>query len=237
MRPRLRRRDWLTARKRRGQEYPLPADVMVVNAMAVSAPAKRTEHIIRRALLERDVVMWFGSEGYKANVRALANANYDVLQYGYGQSEAMAGTFIIADKDRVFIHEDTIKLGVGSEATKEGGGIRTRYTIRFRATIDPGTPHAWTHDFEAGHTPPPRAPSAWEQFMARFRDRHGSKFGDMNAEPGRIEKWLRRKVRAVGVLAAAFPYWLPVSEPRAVNVGGDHLAAVVTLFPLRKENR
>jgi hypothetical protein len=36
---------------------------MVVNAMSVSAPAKRAEHIIKRALLEPDVVLWFGSEG------------------------------------------------------------------------------------------------------------------------------------------------------------------------------
>lgn len=233
MRPRPRRRDWIEKRKARGQEYPLPADVMVVNAMSVSAPAKRVEHIVRRAVREDGVIMWFGSEGYKAHVRALVGSDYDVIQFGVGHSEAMAGTFVVTLKDRVHIHEDTIELRVGSDKTREGGGIRTRYTIQFRATIDPGTPHAWTDWFEAGHTPPPRAPSAWEQFMGRLRDGRGSKFGDMNGSPAQIERWLRRKVRAVGVLAAAFPHWMPVGEARAVDVGGDHLANVVTLFPKR----
>jgi hypothetical protein len=162
-----------------------------------------------------------------------------VIQFGIhpGEktNEPMAGTFVIADKNRVHIHEDSIELRTGSEATSEGGGIRTRYTIRFRATIDPGTPHAWTHTFEAGHAPPPRAPSAWAQFLNRFREGRGSKFGDMNTDADTLARWLHRKVRGEGVLAGAFPHWLPVSDARAVNVGGDHLAVIVTLFPKYKE--
>lgn len=231
MRPRLRRRDWLNRRRRRAQKYPLPADVMVVNAMSVSAPAKRAEHIIRRAVAVPDVVLWLGSEGYKANVRALVGPQYEVIQYGAGKSESLAGSFVIADKDRVLIHEDSISLRIGSPSTAEGGGIRARYIIRFRATFDPGTPHAWTEWVDAGHAPPRRAANAARKFMDALKVGRGIKGGDMNAEPRAIERALGRKVRSVGVLGLSVPRWIPTGDAVGVDVGGDHKAVRVTLFP------
>lgn len=231
MRPAARRRRWLNERAEVGRTRPRSLSVLLVNAASVSVRPERAERIWRRAVeVGADVIL----ACEMADVDATPTPGYEVVQARPVGSPDSA-LVIAVREDRG--HTIRPRLLPGSPATSEGGGIRRRPILRARVLVDPGTPRRWSRTFAVEHAPPGRAPVAREDYL-RSVDAAAIVGGDLNV--GR--RWALRlfggkRVHSAGVLHLAAPRWIPQTRARRIDVGSDHPAVLVTLWPNQlKEN-
>lgn len=119
---------------------------------------------------------------------------------------------------------------VGTRATSEGGGIRTRTLIGGRTFHAPW----WI-----GHAPPGRSPIARAAFIAAALLLRGVVGCDWN----RAVAWMksatgRRQYRGIGVLGMRFPRSWRVSAAWPVDVDSDHAGVDVEVWiPVKKRRR
>lgn len=226
------------------RRLPPPTRVLCVNAMSVSAgPAKAIE--IFRAATNLRPALILATECADFNAERVAGKGWSVVQYGQQRGDedraALAGCVIAVRDEVAHLHEGTERLLLGSRATREGRwktghGIRSRYIIKACVTFHPGTPRARTRWVAVGHSPPARAPIARAAFMLRLaRTRAGIKAGDLNLRHDAVVKALGAFVRSVGVLHVIVAPWQPVGRAKPVDLGGDHQAVSVMLWPRKKE--
>lgn len=235
----IKRARFLRARRAAGRERPRPTVIRVVNCASVSVTPYRAAKIYARALRKPgkyglpDVVL--SCELADVDAKAMGALAWQTFQRGpVGSPESALGISV----RRSCAHLTTPGLDVGSPATREGRGIRMRPILRARIYFDRQTPHVWSRPFAVGHAPPARAPIARARYLANFaRTKAFGKAGDLNI----WHRWAARllgnkRVHSVGVLHLALPRWIPQTKAARIDVGSDHPAFDVTIWPT-KEHR
>lgn len=228
-----RRSRWMRKRRFAGRDRPRPVVVRVVNCASVSFVPARAMSIWSRALSTAgkygppDLVL--ACEMADVDAFDADGRTWDVIQHApVGSPESALG--IAGRRGRVTFGPD--ELLAGSAATSEGRGIRRRPILRAYIAFDPATPHAWARRASVGHAPPPRAPIARGKFLVRFAAvRSAIKAGDLNIGARWAQRLLGKRVHSVGVLHLAVPRWIPQSRRARVDVGSDHDALDVILWP------
>jgi hypothetical protein len=205
-----------------------PVVVRVANCQSVSAGARKSATIFRTALTKSgpfgvpDVVL--GCECSDFDAEKIAEAEgWQAAQFGHPTDTARRGSVAAFRTDGLV----TSSLAVGSEA---GEGIRTRYVVSAFTEVNG---HAET--FIAGHAPPDRAPNAQAEWLAKVDEWPGILGADFNTHGPTLDRMFARQVRAIGVLALLVPADIPCSTARAVDIGSDHPAVDVLLWPTMKE--
>lgn len=230
------RKQRLEARRNRGLARPGPVNVRVVNLASVSSRPETVKAILAASTelgspWRADLIL--GVECADLTLRDHVDGGvWQVIQFGRSLSDeservARSGCALLARRDVVKLERP--RLRVGSEA---GEGIRTRYVLTARATFHRGAPSSWRAWVRVGHAPPPRAPFGRGRFLDALRELTGIRGGDLNvsAETARSRFRLAR-VHSAGVLHLITPRWIRTSETRRVDVGSDHAALDVTLWP------
>lgn len=232
--PRRRRHRWLNRRKAKGRTRPRPLVLRVVNAMSVSASAEKATRIWERALDQPgeygvpDVVN--GCEMAKVKARHVPGAaDFYVYQEGKtGSPDAALALAVRRSRGTM----SGARLRAGTPATSEGDGIRRRPILEARVHMDPGTPQAWTFGNDVLHAPPPRAPRARRRFLDVVRTLTARVVsGDMNLTARLAARAIGRRVVGHGVICAAVRRWIPTSAVATVDLGGDHLAIDIIIWP------
>lgn len=228
---------FLGIRKTAGQRKPRPLGVMVVNCMSVSTGSGHARSILLKAAWTPGVDVLIGSECADFRAALVLGQGWNVYQPGtLGSPES--GCVIAIHENRGTITDTADILASPAQPARPGRlGIRARSVLIGKLRIDPDTSHAWEPRVRAGHAPPMRWWSLWPTYMSSMRggDIAGA---DFNKLARAVEPALGRKVLAVHVLGLAVRWWIPTSRATAVDVGGDHKAVLVTLWPARtKENK
>ena len=227
--PLTRRSRWLAKRRKAGKKRPLPLRVVVVNGMSSSGvKAERTRAIIRAASEHADVLLM--CEVFNLRVRAALSREWDVIQYGsVGHHEA--GSAVAVRKARGTIATHSLKLGVTALLFgRLADRMRNRYWVHTSIVLDPRSPHSWSAQFSAGHAPPARNAAWWKPYVSKTPK--GIAGADWNRRRAAVvARFPRRMVRMIGLLGTVSPRWIPTSKARPLDVGGDHLAAVITYWP------
>lgn len=239
MRPEIRRRTrWLTRRRRTGQARPNPLRIRAANIASVSFTPERSTRVWERALEEAGK---FGRphiigacELADVHAEAVAGEAWQVIQNGAtGSPDAALGIAVRRDRGRI----RTSRLTDGTEATTEGGGIRRRPILRATVGIDGGTEQAWIPEVLVAHAPPGRAPKARAKYLRRLVPGPNEiVLADLNIAHRAVLRLLGRRVHSAGVLHVVVPRWIP-STSTTVEVGSDHLALDVTLWPTPKKEQ
>jgi hypothetical protein len=224
-----RRARWLAERSRAGKTRPKPLTVRVVNAASVTYPARRAISVWDQALTKA------GPLGVPAVVLAceMADVNarrkgWDVYQRGVtGSPESALAIAVRAERGRIV----SPRLLPG---TPPGSGIRARPILTALVVIDPGTPARWGRSFDVGHAPPKRAWRLRARYLRAFVKAQGSiDGGDLNIGHAWAARILGKRVHSAGVLHLAVPRWIPQTTTHRVDVGSDHPAIDVTLWPAK----
>lgn len=237
MRPVLQRARWLARRRRNGRLQPAPLRLRAANAASVSFSAARSTRVLERAFEEQGR---FGRphvvgacELADVDAPAVAGEAWDVVQHGeIGSPESALGVAVRRDRGTIL----ATRLLDGTAATSEGGGIRRRPILRARLGIDAKTPRAWAPVILVPHAPPGRARRTRAEYLHRLVAILGGAIvmGDLNIGQRWALRLLGRRVHSSGVLHVAVPRWIP-SIAATVDVGSDHLAVDVVLWPSSKE--
>lgn len=229
------RRSRLEARRNRGLARPGPVNTRTVNLASVSSRPGKVVDILTATLapglLTNDLIL--AVECGDLTIRDHVDPSvWQVVQFGRslsdeGERVARSGCALIARRNVVLLEKP--RLRVGSEA---GEGIRTRYVLTARATFHRGDPSSWRAWVRVGHAPPPRAPIGRGRFLDLLRELTGIRGGDLNvsAETAR-DRFRLARVHSAGVMHLLTPRWIRTSDPRRVDVGSDHAALDVTLWP------
>lgn len=231
--PAARRADWLAARRRIGRARPRPVNVRLVNVASVTKPARQARAIFAEALIKPgphgppDLVLAVELSDVRA--AELAGEVWAVFQRGeLGSPDSALGVAVRRERVRLSVAQ----LLPGTPSTSEGDGIRARPILIATVLMDPGTPQRWARALDLGHAPPARAPRARARYLAAFVKARGSlKIGDLNIEERWAARILGRRIRSAGVLHIGVPWWIPCTKAARVNVGSDHPALDVTLWP------
>lgn len=233
------RRQRLEARRDRGLARPGLVRTRTVNLASVSARPDQVRYTLHAATCSgpRAADLVFAVEcGDLTISKALDPAVWQVVQFGRsitneGERVARSGCALIAR--RAVVRLDKPKLRIGSPAA---AGIRTRYVLSARATFHKGTPSGWRQRVRVGHAPPPRAPWGRDRFLDALHSLFGIRAGDLNVSAETARRRFRLwRVRSAGVLHIVIPRWIRASEARRLDVGSDHLALDVTLWPRRSD--
>jgi hypothetical protein len=212
--------------------------LLVINAMSVSTGNKHAARIFRRGLdLEPDIVLASECADFRA-CEVDADELYAWHQPGH-LGDQVSGCAIGVRKGFGALTKPDAR--VGSFATPEGHevtgrGIGTRLILRARVRTAPNA-GGLSFRVAAGHAPPSRAPQARGEFMRNFaRTRARFKGGDLNLPRRLAARALGRRVTGSGVLWLTMPRagWRLVLT-RAVDVGGDHRAVLVTVKKKEKQ--
>lgn len=239
MRPLTVRSRWLARRAANGRLRPMPLRVRGVNVASVSFTPARALEVFDNAIRKP------GHDGYPSVVAACEFADvwtlgddrpvgWDFVQYGIpGSPDSALGIGVHLVRGRVV----ETQLLPGTPATSEGGGIRRRPILRARLGIDVRSRRAWAPTFLVVHAPPKRAPKARAAYLRRLVAAALAGdiiIGDLNVTHRVALRLLGRRVHSSGVLHVAVPLWIP-STASTVDVGSDHLAIDVTLWPSSRE--
>lgn len=231
------RRSRLAARRNRGLARPGPVNTRTANLASVSSGPVRVSETLAlarsRGPVTPDLLLLVecGDLTIKDHVDP---AVWQVVQFGRslsdeGERVARSGCALLARRDVVKLERP--RLRVGSEA---GEGIRTRYVLTARATFHKGDPSSWRAWVRVGHAPPPRAPIGRGRFLDALRELTGIRGGDLNVSAEKARTWFwAAKTHSAGVMHLITPLWIKTSDPRRVDVGSDHAALDVTLWPRR----
>ncbi len=207
---------------------PAPVVVRVANCQSVSAGPRKAAGIYRTALTK------VGRFGVPHVVLACECSDFDAelirvdgwSSIQYVHNTAAAGS-AIAWRNGEQVGD--ARLVVGSEA---GEGIRTRYVAQATLRING---HKAT--FNAGHAPPDRAPNGQRQWLDNAGRLPGVVGADFNTWPKTLDRRFNRKVRGVEVLSLLIPNDIPCSRAKPVDIGGDHPAVDVVLWPTVKRRK
>lgn len=246
MTPARRRRRWLAERAEVGRVEPRPFVVCVANCGSVHLRGERAKRVWLNALTTPgpwgppDLVLAcecadFDAESPTAASEALELLlrselpKWETVQRGHlGSPQSALALAMRRTRGRVADHH----LRAGVPPTSEGGGIRQRPILVGTLLIDPDTPHVWTAPFADGHGHPSRAPRSRGEFMRKFlRVAARIAGGDFNLRQRFLARLTGRRVQAVGVLALMTRRWIRVSRARGVDIGSDHPAVHVCLWP------
>jgi hypothetical protein len=206
--------------------------VRVVNAQSVSAGPEKVKAILGRSFTKPgaygrpDILL--GCEGYRVNVPNMADFyGFDAVQYGHGGvtvNTALAGSFIAWRQET----GDAVGKPTIEEGSPAGEGIQARYLVSQKLKVNG---HRAT--FRAGHAPPDRAPKGQSTFLDQLRRYPGVIGLDANEREDEMDPHYARQYHGIGVLGILVPEWIPSTGIKAVDVGSDHLAGDLILWPTR----
>jgi hypothetical protein len=233
----MNRKARLAARRNRGLARPGPVSVRVVNLASVSSRPETVREILDAVLAEQapppDLIL--GVECADVTIRdQVDGAVWQVVQFGRslsdeGERVARSGCALLARRGVVKLDKPRLRLGSAA-----GEGIRDRYILTARATFHQGDPSSWRAWVRVGHGPPPRAPFGRGRFLDALRELTGIRGGDLNVSAETTRRLFPRpRIRSAGVLHLLTPRWIRTSTARRVNVGSDHAALDVILWPTR----
>lgn len=232
------RRERLEARRDRGLARPGPVTTRTVNLASVSSRPEKVREILANTTYRApagpaDLILAVEC-GDVTVAHEVDPAVWQVIQFGRSisnESERVARSGCALLARRGVVRLDKPRLRVGSEA---GEGIRTRYVLSARATFHKGSASAWRSRVRVGHAPPPRAPWGRKRFLDFLAALLGIRAGDYNINAAAARRWFRlANTRSAGVLHIVIPRWIRASEPLRFDVGSDHLALDVVLWPRR----
>lgn len=238
-----RRRSRLAARRLRGLQRPGEIWTTTANLASVSSRPETVREILKRVRLGftrgtygvHDLDLCLLVECGDVTIRNLVDEGvWQTVQFGRsisdeGERVARSGCAILARRSTVQL--DKIRLTLGSPA---GEGIRDRYVLHARATFHPGTPAAWRTRVRVGHAPPGRAPIGRARFLELLANLFGIRGMDGNVSAETARRVFRgARVHSAGVMHVVVPRWMP-SRARRRDVGSDHAALDVALWPRRK---
>lgn len=214
---------------------PRPLDVIVVNAMSVSTGPRHARRILRNAAEHADVI--FGSECSDFIGAQVLGYDWHVWQdtsfIGRTDDEmkARAGCLIAIRRDRGRLSDCAIELGV---ARRPGDTMRNRFIPTATLRADGCPPFKGL----AAHPPPKRLWVLWFPYMLKVRRANADvAAGDWNKLARAVHRMLGRRVRSKRLLGVVVRHRIPVSRATAIDVGGDHLAVKVTLWPEKRKRR
>lgn len=218
----------------RARRRPKPARVRTANLASVSAGPKRVARILDEALHNSpDVDLLLLVECGDVAIRwEVDPAVWQVIQFGTTLSSeaervARSGCAMVARRDAVFLDRPRLTL-----AAPAGEGIRDRYVLSARARFHRGGLR--TARVKVGHAPPPRAPRGRDLFLDALSSMRGIRTGDLNISHARaVELFRLAHVYTTGVIHAVIPSWIRSTFDRTLDVGSDHLALDVILWPRR----
>lgn len=213
---------------------PASARMRVANLASVSAGPKKVASILDEALHNGpDVDLLLLVECGDLTIKYEVDpAVWQVIQFGRSLSSeaervARSGCAMIARRDAVFLDRPSLEL-----AAPAGEGIRDRYVLKARARFHRG--RVRRARVRVGHAPPPRAPRGRDRFLDVLRSMRGIRAGDLNiGREWAAELFRLSHVYSAGVIHAVVPGWLPSTFDRTLDVGSDHLALDVILWPPR----
>jgi hypothetical protein len=217
------------ADRRRSRQAPVV--VRVANCKSVSARPSVSRAILVRALTipghygRPHVVL--GCEGSDFDAELVAERNgFDAAQFT--TSAATAGSFVAWDTD----HAHAIgkpRLLFGSAA---GEGIQQRDLVQQHLVVN-----GHRAAFSAGHAPPDRAPRGQASFLDRIRRYQGVLGADFNERHDELEGRFQRRHHGVELLGILTPRRIPYKPIRPLDIGSDHDAGDLLLWPLLLEQR
>lgn len=233
MKPLTVRRRWIARRAANGRLRPMPLRVRAANVASVSFKPERARDVFEAAFRTP------GHDGYPSVVAVCELADVDAeaerpvgwnfVQHGIiGSPDSALGIGVHLIRGRVI----ETQLLDGTPATSEGGGIRRRPLLRARLGIDVRSRRAWAPTFLVVHPAPKRAPKAQALYLRRLlaERRNAIVLGDFNIRHRAVLRLLGYRVHSAGVIHVAVPRWIP-STGSTVDIGSDHLAVDVTLWP------
>jgi hypothetical protein len=230
------RAERLAARRDRGLARPGPVRTRTVNLASVSSRPTKVREILSASIRSTplpDLIL--ATECSDLTIRNFVDEGvWQVIQFGRSISDdneriARSGCALLARRSVVKL--DKPRLDLGSPA---GEGIRARYVLSARATFHKGQPSAWRAWVRVGHAPPGRAPIGRGRFLAALRGLTGIRAGDYNVSSSTARRtFVLAKVKSAGVLHIVIPRWIRTAEPERLDVGSDHRALDVTLWPRR----
>lgn len=227
----MNRKRWLKKRRRKGLKKPLPINRVQCNAMGVTARPSKSANIVKKASRYGDILTL--CEVANIDVQKVLGNDWDVAQDT--SSWAKAGCAVALRKHRGKMKKWTIRLGVTARLQgKQANRMQNRYVVRSVLRIDPGTKCRWTFKPASGHGPPKRNWNPWwSVWIASVRSLVVHDIGaDWNRDQKTVQRWMvGYNVNILGIDGFATKKWIPVSDVRKVDVGGDHPAIIQTLWP------
>lgn len=207
--------------------------IRVGNFQSVSAGPAKARGIFIASLTEwgkwgiPDVVLGCEAADFKAELVG-ERFGFDVAQFT--ESSASAGSALAwhAKTGAHAISKPRLVPG-----TPAGEGIQARSLVQAHLAVRGRRP--WC---AAGHAPPDRAERLQVSYLDRLRKIHGVIGLDANNWPGEMAAhgYLREYV-GVALLGALVPKRIPTSHPKAIDIGGDHKAVDILLWPDLLESR
>lgn len=219
------------SRKKRGLRFPGEVTTRTVNLASVSSGPKRVKEVLDNALKgDPDLVLAVECGDIRVE-RHVDQTKWEVFQFGSLADVSRAGCALIAKRETVKLSK--VELNLGSPA---GEGIRPRYLLSARARFHSGTRRRWTFKVVVGHAPPGRAPLGRAKLISAMKGMWGIRGGDLNVSPASMRRLFPgNQLRSAGVLHLVLPWWMPASKAKRFNIGSDHKALEVVLFPRRKK--
>jgi hypothetical protein len=207
--------------------------VRVANFQSVSAGPLKSRGIFVESLTKwgewgtPDVVLGCEAADFRAEMLA-ENNGYEAAQFT--ESSATAGSVVAWSAKHRALSEPRLIPG-----TPAGEGIQARSLVQVKLAIRGHRTY-----YAAGHTPPDRAANGQDTYLDRIRKVRGVVGLDSNNWPGEIEaRGYLRNYYGVALLGAFVPKRIPTSLPRAIDIGSDHKAVDLLLWPTvnNEENR
>lgn len=232
----MNRAERLAARRNRGLVRPGPVRTRTVNMASVSARPATVRQILQATIATEprpDLILATECADLTINDHVDGGV-WQVIQFGRSISDeservARSGCALLARRGVVKLEKPSLRLGAPA-----GEGIRARYVLSARATFHKGRSSAWRAWVRVGHAPPPRAPIGRGRFLAALRALTGIRAGDYNVSSSTARRtFVLAKVKSVGVLHIVIPRWIRTAGPHRLDVGSDHLALDVVLWPRR----
>lgn len=225
---------FVAKRRRNGLDRPAPTPVLVVNFASISFKAERVTGIVKRVsevVAEHDVKLVIGVEASLVD-----NADFDPKVFDLFHRQwpvDQAGSVLAAVRPDASLHDRGLVLG-----GRAGLGIRKRWVAHARSAFHTRSPGQWSATAGAAHPQPKRAWALWPGFMRRVRDmRLDIVGGDFNKLQRAVQPALGRRVRSVHIIGLAHRWWIPSSRAVPIDVGSDHPAVLVTLWPEKADRK
>jgi len=200
-----------------------PVRVVEVNGDSASGrKAAHSDRILRATADHADVIL--GCEFFNLDAAKSLGPNWIVEQRGRTGS-ADASYIVAVRRARGEVVKGRLRLGSASLLSV---GVRKRSWLTAWVEIDGRN----AKPFSSGHAPPKRAWLRWPAYMAAAPG--GVVGADFNKWARAVKvRFPRRVVRQPSreLLGIVIPKRIPSTRARRLDVGGDHHAVAVTLWP------
>jgi hypothetical protein len=232
----VRRERWLRKRESLGMKRPLPLVTMTVNCMSISTRHKHAAQILRNA------AAWHTEDGKPVDVIMASECDDFDGHHVLGIDWIVLHDVDNGDKDGCLLAVRATRGRLLNPHYRFGaralfGAMADRWIAVSKIEVDHGTPHRWVPKADACHAPPKRGWLRWPAYMTRVgKTKFDLAGGDWNKLGRAVLPALGRQVRMVHILGLATRRWIPTGPAVSVEVGGDHKAVAVVLWPNHKEN-